>query len=123
VAQVDVQLAQPGGGDERRDVLNTQPVANQREVAQRGYPTQGVAQERHRLAAIKGAQVEPSQGQRAQPAGENGLEGRGGRGDGGAAQVEGVEVPGVGEREALVGRQLAPAHVELRHHARRRAQR
>jgi hypothetical protein len=27
------------------------------------------------------------------------------------------------EREALVGRQLAPTHLELRHHARRRAQR
>jgi hypothetical protein len=43
VAQVDVQLAQPGGGDERRDVLNIQPVAYQIEMAQRRYPRQGVA--------------------------------------------------------------------------------
>jgi len=41
---VGVQLAQPGGGgDERRDVLNTQPVADQRVVAQRGASRQGVA--------------------------------------------------------------------------------
>ena len=79
------QLAKPGGGDKRRDVLNTQLVAYQREVAQRRDPMQGVAQERHRLAAIMGAQAEPPQGQRAQPADEDCLEGRGRRGDAGAA--------------------------------------